>query len=217
MYLAQEISNRIESCKPDLYGKVSRKDFLKILNNIFSSLNIDFSSINEDDYIPSKKNSNWCMRGGYYPEFNIINIEINMPKRSKLLILDNELRWKHFKAYLSIYIQHEIIHREQWTYRCPDWADDILSFKAKNVPSYIQYLSHKDEIDAYGHDIATEIKTFYPDQDPYYILKTISKRRNIAVFSLYKKHFKNRPEWQKVKKDLLKKAYLWLPFSYKAA
>jgi hypothetical protein len=73
-----------------------------------------------------------------------------------------------------------------------------------------EYLADPDEIDAYGHDIAMEIKFFYPKQDPYEVLNKIGSKRKLWSYNYYKKTFKG-DDWSHIKSRLLKKTYQWIP------
>ena len=75
----------------------------------------------------------------------------------------------------------------------------------------MDYLAEIDEIDCYAHDIAMEIREFYPKMDPFVVLGSINKRRKIWSWRYYRNTFKHSPDWSEVRDRLLKKIYLWLP------
>ena len=75
----------------------------------------------------------------------------------------------------------------------------------------VDYLAELDEIDAYVHDIAMEIREYYPKSDPMDVLRNINKRRKLWSWNYYRSAFKDSKDWSDVKTRLLKKTYLWLP------
>ena len=113
---------------------------------------------------------------------------------------------------LSQVIQHETIHQLQYQHRdCHDIAKLDFRDLRGSLNEEREYLADKDEIDAYGHDIAMEIKYHYPGKDPYNILKNISKVRKLPSYNYYKQTFKTT-KWSMVKKRLLKKTYNWIKY-----
>ena len=113
---------------------------------------------------------------------------------------------------MSQVCQHETIHQLQWQNRESDEQPCTLDFRnlTGSISEEKEYLSDIDEIDAYGHDIAMEIKYSYPNKDPYEILKTIDSRRKVWSYIYYKKTFKG-DDWSNIKNRLLKKTYQWMP------
>jgi hypothetical protein len=65
-----------------------------------------------------------------------------------------------------------------------------------------------DEIDAYGHDIALEIKHYYPRTDPLKILRYPTRYNKLTSFFIYNRAFKG-VNWRDIKKTLIRKAYNW--------
>ena len=74
----------------------------------------------------------------------------------------------------------------------------------------MEYYGDADEIDAYAHDIATEIKRYYPNRNPYEVLKNINKTRKVHSYNYYRRTF-SKCEWGGIKKQLLKKIFNWIP------
>ena len=124
-------------------------------------------------------------------------------------------RWRSFRFLLSSVLQHELIHRDQYTCRPAESKDSCLYYDvkagAKSDKEYMDYLAELDEIDAYAHDIAMEIKEYYPTVDPYEVLATIDQRDALWSWFHYRDTFKDSEDWSMVHNRLLKKTYLWLP------
>ena len=124
----------------------------------------------------------------------------------------NEDTYEQFKFLVSQTIQHESIHQLQWQYR--EEIDDPVKLDFRNFAGTLdeerEYLSDIDEIDAYAHDIAMEIRFFYPKENPFKVLKRINRAKKIPSFLYYKNIF-YKCEWHKIKKQLLSKTYKWIP------
>ena len=124
-------------------------------------------------------------------------------------------KWQMFRFLLSSVLQHELIHKEQYACRPVSNRDTCLYYDvkagAKSDKEYMDYLAELDEIDAYAHDIAMEIKELYPSIDPYEVLATIDQRNELWSWFHYRDTFKDSEDWSLVHNRLLKKTYLWLP------
>ena len=98
-----------------------------------------------------------------------------------------------------------MIHREQ--------------YKKKNVEGFYSvsnarsYLSNPDEIDAYSHDIAMEIKYFYPNRKPHTIINRIDKFTKLYSYKKYKEAFKGT-EWDRLRISLLRKCWKWISVAH---
>ena len=77
--------------------------------------------------------------------------------------------------------------------------------------SQIEYLTMFDEIDAFGHDIAMEIRYHYPKLDPYEVLRDIKRYRLLFSYRYYLRTFKGT-KWKDVHDRLSKKINNWLPY-----
>ena len=124
-------------------------------------------------------------------------------------------RWRNFRFLLSSVLQHELIHQEQYRCRPAHSKETCLYYDVKagekSDKEYMDYLSELDEIDAYAHDIAMEIKELYPTVNPYEVLATIDQRDSLWSWNHYRDTFKDTEDWSVVHNRLLKKTYLWLP------
>ena len=144
------------------------------------------------------------------------NIELQVffaSRQRKLRMSDTDI--ENLLFLCGQVLQHELIHRYQNAARPADAKRVSLYFdiqtRKSSLKEEIDYLSELDEIDAYAHDIALEIYYYYPDQDPYDILRTLHKRRKLTSWNMYKHAFKYSDEWHEVRRRLLGKVYAWIP------
>lgn len=210
MYLASTIDRILESKKDKLIGKASYFHICDVLNRAFRKVE-PFKFIHETYHDYDKQD--YSVSGLYDMETDKKYVILNFSKFSKSFTVTPK-NWESFKFSISQVCQHETIHQCQWSFRDgTDMDKETLEFRIKEgTPNEEQeYLADMDEIDAYGHDIAMEIKFFYPKKDPYKVLVSIGKHRKIWSYNYYKKTFKNE-DWQDIRKKLLKKTYRWLPY-----
>ena len=119
-------------------------------------------------------------------------------------------KWEHFRFLVGQVLQHELIHQHQCQF--PDHLDG--NYYDMNIDDKdIHYFSELDEIDAFGHDIAMEIRYYYPNENPYSVLKTVSRRKYIYSYKYYTRTFKGL-DWNKIRHRLIKKANNWLPYTH---
>lgn len=209
MYLASKINKAIESAKPTLMKKCTKKNMKIILNSVLNKFDVFVTTENDKKLSKGFRS----IAAWYYPEANNIEIKIYTSKNDRYFPLYSEKDWKGFKFHLSTYIQHEKIHQHQWTYRDVEAFSNYYNYIARTVKeSNKLYYSNKDEIDAWGHDIASEIKFYYPLEDPFKILKNINNIKKLKSYNCYKKAFKDC-DWEITKKRLFKKTYQWLPYT----
>ncbi len=209
MYLSEKIDVALEERKHKYVGK---NGYYKIVYNLNKSLGSKdlkfkhevFSDLEQDSY---------SISGLYDMGKDMKYVILNLSDKSMDLDLPEE-GWQDFKFFMSQVIQHETIHQHQWQYR--DRSEDPIKLDFRNLigskDEERDYLSDLDEIDAYAHDIAMEIKYFYPKRDPYQILKNINKTRKICSFNYYRRNFRGC-DWSTIKNKLLLKTYKWIPYA----
>jgi len=210
MFLAGEINQILESKKDRLTKPSSYFYICDVLNRAFKKpLPFRFKYETYKDY----KRNEYSVSGLYDMDVNTKYVIFNLSETCKTLHI-NESRWREFKFSISQVCQHETIHQLQWQHRDGSEMDrSSLEFRESRRPrsEEKEYLSDFDEIDAYAHDIAMEIKFYYPKHHPYNVLKTLNQRKKLWSYSYYKKTFKGE-NWDPIKARLLKKTYLWLPY-----
>lgn len=208
MYLSTYVNEVLESKKDKLTGWNPYYRIVSALNKSFGEKNLKFryerfDSILRDDYSVS---------GLYDMSKDVRYIILNFSNQHYDFRLPPN-KWKEFKFLISQTIQHETIHQLQWQKKPEECEYVHLDFRniASEGDEEKEYLAEMDEIDAYAHDIAMEIKFFYPRLHPHTVLKTIDKRKKIYSYSYYKRVFK-KDDWSSIRSRLLKKTYNWLPY-----
>lgn len=210
MHLGIEIDEILTSNKKKFVGRHTYSTITRRLGSIFNfPKDLKFKYECYNDIEPET----FTVSGLFDMCYNKKYVILNVSKKDCSLYLD-DCGFESFKFYLSQTIQHETIHQMQWSHR--DEIDEAVKLDFRNMTGSINeerdYLSDIDEIEAYAHDIAMEIKYFYPDSDPLEILKTINKRRKVPSYSYYRKTFRNC-DWSCIKNRLLNKTYKWMPYA----
>ena len=210
MYLAPAIDQVLEDKKSKLLGRPTYYQIAGTLTRGYKKASIPFKFRFETfaDYGPD----DISVSGLYDMEEDIKYIILNFPKEQKHYSITNE-NWREFKFAVSQVCQHETIHELQWQNRETDGEPCTIDFRnlTGSIAEEKEYLADIDEIDAYGHDIAMEIRFCYPKKDPYEILRTIDKRKKLWSYNYYKKIYKG-DDWSRIKKRLLKKTFQWMPY-----
>ena len=210
MYLSATINDAFDINKEKFVGNLTYKTIQRRLGMIFDhpkdlKFKVEtFEDIDEDEFTVS---------GLYDMVYDKKYVILNFSNQSDSINIDN-YTFDQFKFLVSQTIQHEAIHQSQYEQREEIEEPVKLDFRnfAGTLDEEREYLSDLDEIDAYAHDIAMEIKYFYPNKNPYDILKTIGKRRKIVSYNYYKKTFKGCG-WTAIKNKLLLKTYNWMPYA----
>lgn len=208
MYLAPKINEALENNKHKFLGSNSYRCIVRRLGMSFEfpkdlKFRVEtFSDIESNDF---------TVAGLYDMTTDKKYIILNLSEFTDYLYLD-KTTFPLFKFFISQAIQHETIHQLQWQHR--DEINDPVKLDFRNFAGTLdeerEYLSDIDEIDAYAHDIAMELKEFYPNKNPYEQLKKINRLKKLPSYSYYTSTFKNC-NWQKVKNRLLFKTYKWIP------
>lgn len=209
MYLAETINKILDSKKDRIIGRPSYQYIIGVLNRSFKKeVSFKFKYELYGDY----NRNDFSVSGIYDMSRNQKYIIINFPKKYQNIFF-NESRWKDFRFAVSQVCQHELIHEHQWMHREQlDWDRMPLEFRCEDISKAEErdYLNDADEIEAYAHDIAMEIKYFYPSKDPYKVLQNVHRYKKIWSYRYYSKTFRGT-EWSGIHNKLLKKTYQWMP------
>ena len=208
MYLADTLDSLIDSNKDKFIRRQWYNDLLCTLKDTFKDLkDTNFVIEKFDDF----EQYSYSFSGFYDMNEDKKYIVLNLSKKHKKFEMNKKM-FKDFKFLLSQVIQHESIHQSQWSFR-PEFKDPVtvdfrdngmgMSKKEERI-----YLSDMDEIDAYGHDIALEMKHYYPRTDPLKILRYPFRYNKLTSFFIYNKAFKG-VNWIDIKKRLIRRAYRW--------
>lgn len=214
MYLASKINRKLDGLRDTLTGSVPIEVVWSEVQRALKSFGV-VVLYDPDDRM---KSTDFCCSGSYDFSRKKQAIEIVLHFNSKKRNYNfNKKNWSEFKFLLSQVLQHELIHKSQFSFR-QEFEDggtclyyDIKG-SDKSDKEHMDYLAELDEIDAYAHDIAMEIRHHYPNLDPYKVLSTINQRKKVWSWWYYKDAFKESAEdWSDVRNRLLKKTYLWMP------
>jgi len=166
-----------------------------------------------------KKFSNkkhWFMIGGEFAPDVLrrpITIELCV-NADKGYVYFTQARRERFIFLLNQTLQHELVHKLQFTNRGGNnFYTHHYYFtpgNSKSSPRTLEYLAMVEEIDAYAHDLAMEIKYYYPLDDPKQVLKHINDYIDLPTWKIYSRAFK-RARWPNVRNELLRRTYRWLP------
>ena len=209
MYFADIINVALEDLRPILKGKLDYKDVIRYLNKFLGDKTLKFK------FEKIKMRVNHYAIGGFYDMQTDKRYIILYFSNKKDSIFIRKIKQNEFFFCLSQVIQHETIHACQWSKR------DYDLYLPRTIPNNLiaednnedeKYLADPDEIDAYGHDIAMEIKFYYRNKDPYKVLDEIDNARKVFSYRYYKNTFKNNKQtWEKIRYKLLRKTYKWIP------
>ena len=207
MYLAPALDEKLESRKYRLLGAPYYETIVRVLRRAVGEKDLKVRYELFDDFDENE----YSVSGLFDMHENSRYVIFNFSKHSNNLWIDSK-RWKEFKFLVSQAIQHETIHQYQWQNR--DAGDEPVKLDFRNLVGASEedreYLSDPDEIDAYGHDIAMEIKFYYPKKNPYQILANLDRTKKISSYLYYKNTFKGC-DWSNIRKKLLLKTYKWIP------
>ena len=213
MIEASAINQKLRKHQHMFTGCQAPTEIADNLQKILRPWNVKVRTLRSAD-IPTQA---FSVGGSFDLEIRRNNIEIDLyfsPRQRKLIWFDDKI--ENFMFLVSQVLQHELIHRYQNSSRPAD-VQQLATYynivtRRERDQSEVDYLSEFDEIDAYAHDIALEIYYYYPGQDALDILRTISKRRKLYSWNMYKRAFRNCDDWSLVKHRLLGKVYRWLPY-----
>lgn len=210
MYLAKEIDEVLESKKSRLLGRPTYFYICDVLTRGFKKIEpYKFRYETYDDF----GKDDYSVAGLYDMETDVKYVILNFSKDSKAFYLTDK-NWRDFKFSISQVCQHEKIHQCQWQHKdVSDYEHEPLEFRNKNESKEEEqdYLLDPDEIDAYGHDIAMEIKYFYPKKNPYDVLRSLNRHKKLWSYKYYRETFKGE-DWSDIKNSLYKKIYKWMPY-----
>ena len=206
MYLCTEIFERLDKYAYLFEGTQALKTIASNLQKTLKPFHVKVK-IHQDNTL---ERNQFAIGGEYhYDKVNQpIHLHLNFPPGVTSFTWKGH--WKHFRFLAGQVLQHELIHQHQCQF--PEHNEgNYYDMNTDNKD--INYFSEFDEIDTHGHDIAMEIRYYYPDEDPYEVLKTVSKRKKIHSYKYYTKAFKGR-DWTEIRKRLIKKAHNWIPYTH---
>lgn len=213
MFEAASINKRVGKFQHKLSGHQTPVEIAEIIQQILKPWNVKIN-VRRSAEVPL---ADMSIGGSYDDSKQRRSIELDLyfaPRQRKYT-------WHEYNRQATMFLlrqvlQHELIHQYQMNSRPDDAKGQALYYavtsRDKTKQEEIDYLSELDEIDAYAHDIAMEIRYHYPDEDPYAVLKNINRRRYLVSWKIYAKAFKGCRDWDVVKHRLLAKIYGWIPY-----
>lgn len=213
MHLAPKINHRIAKMQTTLRGRVPLEVVLDQVQECCTPWRANVYLQPDPTLTPYASCS---MSGSYESSRKRRPIDIMLHFSDKIEVYNfTPRRWRNFRFLLSSVLQHELIHQQQYQRRPAEVKETCLYYDVKagekSDKEYMDYLAELDEIDAYAHDIAMEIKEYYPTVNPYEVLATIDQRESLWSWFHYRDTFRDSEDWSAVHNRLLKKTYLWLP------
>lgn len=212
MYLGKQIWRRLNKYSEWAVGKVCVNTLRENVQKIIAPYGAKVRILQQK--VVSKRI--WFMIGGEFDPCSYhkpITIDV-LIREDRGYIYFTEKRKQRFLFLLHQTLQHELVHKLQFRNRGSDnFYTHHYYFtpgSSKSSPKKMEYLAMVEEIDAYAHDLALEIKYLYPNDDPKAILKRISEYSDLDTWKMYSKTFK-RARWVHVRNELLRKTYKWLP------
>lgn len=123
-----------------------------------------------------------------------------------------KLDFPKFRFFLAAILQHELIHKDHFA-RFPDYYSrrvyvDYSSLRSQKRREEVEYLTDFSEVDAYAHDLAMELRYYYPKRSLSDLLNNIDNLRKATVFHMYKRAFRGL-DWTELRKTLLRKVHKW--------
>lgn len=220
MHLTEKINRRMAKYDNrflSLVGRdVSYEYIAKLVTEIIKPYGAYAALIDETTVAKAFEMSGWYDHD--QPAARRIQLSIHKPQ-DRTTIVPTIKAVKRLRHRVAQCLQHELIHKSQYSHRDAHYiSHDIIKRVGFHTPKRvskkqletIEYLTDRDEIDSYAHDIAYEIKLYYPHIASRSILRTIMQRRYLDSMKFYTKGFKGM-EWNKVRKKLLGRIYKWLP------
>ena len=219
MYLAGTINALLDASFPAsqwLGRQVPYKALSRHLNATLKPLKIKVRVVKSDAVTPYEKKRELFDVAGEYVEVGrkkSIIVTVHVSERREYLTLTKSAL-NRLVFFISATAQHELIHADQFlqyphkTRRALSVAHSSRMGKARK--QQIEYLRHWHEIDAFAHDVAMEMKFFYPDIDTAEIVRYIEQYPKLISFRLYTTVFKGT-EWSSIRKTLLRRILKWIP------
>lgn len=205
MHLSDKMNRAIKSIYHQFYGHMGYRTIDGLCRQALKPFGIRTTFTFSDEL----ESGDFTIAGQYDSERKRQPIQITLVFSRQDIGRDfswNDTKRKRFCFELSQVSQHECIHRKQNDQR----EIEVIGYKVeKNSQKQQQtYLSNKDEIEAYAHDIALEINEFYSRHKRKEVLAKLSRKRFLVSYQIYKDAFSGN--WKAVHDRLCKKIVKWL-------
>jgi len=205
LYLTIKVNKALESLEKILLCQMTHKE---IVSEVRSAIR-PFGSRLEVKWIPELDLSEISVSGTFDAERKRQPICVTLLFSSNHKQIHNwtDKRRHAFMFELSQVLQHEMIHKSQNSQRIE--GDSGFNVERDKVTQQRTYLSNKDEIGAYAHDIALEIVEHYGGRKRFKTATQLDRKKLVESYKVYKKAFAGT-DWSKTQKALYKKIYKWM-------
>lgn len=211
MYQGKRIWRRLNKNTEWMQGQVNAQTFLENTRKMIAPLGAKLEHIYDFRFT---SRTPFKIGGEFDPYKSKQAITIVVHINPSNLINFTPTRKKRFLFLLNQTLQHEKLHQYQFAKRGESrfYAKTVNFTKcsSKTRMSTLEYFANVDEIDAYAHDLAMEIKFHYPNESPYFVLNNINKFKHLTVWNTYKNAFKGA-RWVYIREHLLRKTHSWMP------
>ena len=205
MYLTGKVNKAFESLEKILRKRMAHKEIMREVRNTIRP----FGARVEINWIPELGLGEILISGTFDAERKRqpICVTLHFSSNYRHIHTWNEEGRHAFIFELSQVLQHELIHQSQNSQR----IEGETGFKTEQdmVSQQRTYLSNKDEIGAYAHDIALEIVEHYGGRKRFQTAKQLDRKKLVGSYKVYKKAFAGT-DWSKTQKALYKKIYKWM-------
>jgi len=190
MYLQREIEDALWGAFPMLSETLDPSKQVAILTPVLAQFGANIRLARASSY-------RWILKGFYDPNRDDICI---------YLARGANRAHPSFLFELNCTVQHELIHKWQWLRR-----DIGVHAPRKHLPRD-QYLACYDEIETQAHDLAMEIKYYYPGMNPTLVLHKYfsGKEVHLPTLNSYMRAFDSDVAHPAMRR-LFRKLFLWLP------
>jgi hypothetical protein len=201
MYLQEEIEDSLWAIRKELLNTETAAEQINLLAPILGEFGVKFRK-------GSRPYKNWSLIGFYDPNRDDILIVLGNKDTKKPNPFRSEAHCSLFLFELNTTVQHELIHKYQWLCRDPSThASRVYKVNSKRQRYYGDY----DEIETQAHDLAMEMKFYYPDLGVNDIIRDYHYGDiNLPTLNNYMKAFKGDTS-HPVMKRMFKKLFNWLP------
>jgi hypothetical protein len=206
LYLMSKVNPALKTLEKILIRQMSHKEIVREVQKILRP----FGARVEVNWIPELEFGQVAVSGRFDAERSRQPILVTIFFSSNHRHIHS---WKQGNRHAFVFelgqvLQHEMIHKSQYTSR---QGDGETGFKVEQDAGTQErtYLSNKDEIEAYAHDIALEIVEHYGGRKRFKTATQIDRKKLVGSYKVYKKAFAGT-NWTKTKKALYKKIYKWM-------
>lgn len=219
MYLASRLTRDLDehfSSKEFLNKTMKYAKLTEAFSRILRPLDAKFRIVKDKSLIPApgtRPQLNYAFSGWFDMDKKTCAVVVNLhvdPSKTEFKM--TPAKYNTFRFLFSQVTQHEFIHKSQYEFR-PDQSERSIKIRSVRKLSpqrmqQIQYLSQWCEIDAHAHDIAMEIKQYYPAVDSGHVIARMESYSKLSTYRDYTTAFRGI-EWTPLRRALVRKVWRW--------